>query len=54
VVRENVTRQALGVTIGIDWNKSIYSLAGYTYTTLQGDSGTVANHAVFISTGWRF
>lgn len=30
------------------------SLAGYTYTTLQGDSGTATNHAVFISTGNRF
>jgi hypothetical protein len=54
VVRENVTRQAVGVTLGIDWTKAIYSLAGYTYTNLQGDSGTAANHAVFISTGYRF
>ena len=54
VVKENVTRQALGMTLGIDWNKSIYSLAGYTYTNLQGESGTAINHAVFISTGCRF
>jgi hypothetical protein len=54
VVRENVTRQSLGLTLGLDWTKSIYSLAGYTYTNLQGDSGTAANHAVFISTGYRF
>lgn len=54
VVRENVNRHSLGLTLGIDWNKAIYSLAGYTYTTLQGDSGTAANHAVFISTGYRF
>jgi hypothetical protein len=54
VIRENVNRHSLGLTLGIDWNKAIYSLAGYTYTTLQGDSGTAANHAVFISTGYRF
>ncbi len=54
VVRENVNRHALGVALGIDWNKSLYSLAGYSFTTLQGESGNVFNHAIFLTTGYRF
>jgi hypothetical protein len=54
VVRELVNRHTMGVTLGYDWNKMLYSLAGYVYTLLQGDSGDASNHGVFITLGYRF
>lgn len=54
VIRENVDRQALGLMIGYDWTKSIFSLAGYTFTNLQGDSGNSSDHTLFLTTGYRF
>jgi hypothetical protein len=54
VIRENVDRHALGLNVGYDWTTAFFSSAGYTYTTLQGDSGTSDNHSVWISVGYRF
>ncbi len=54
VIRESVDRQALGLMIGYDWTKSIFSLAGYTFTSLQGDSGNSSDHSIFLTSGYRF
>ena len=54
VIRENVDRHALGLNVGVDWTPSFYSSAGYTYTTLQGDSGISNDHSVSVSFGVRF
>jgi hypothetical protein len=54
VIRENVDRHALGLNVGYDWTPSFYSSAGYTYTILQGDSGTSNDHSVAVSLGYRF
>lgn len=54
VIRENVDRHALGLNVGVDWTPSFYSSAGYTYTTLQGESGTSNDHSVAVSFGYRF
>ena len=47
-------RHALGLNVGYDWTPSLYSSAGYIYTTLQGDSGTSNDHSVAVSLGYRF
>jgi hypothetical protein len=54
VIRENVDRHALGVNVGVDWTAAFSSSAGYTFSTLQGDSGSSNDHAVWVSLGYRF
>ena len=54
VVRERVDRHAVGVTAGIDWTKSIFSAAGYTFTNRRGDLGSSTSHSVFLGVGFRF
>ncbi len=54
VIRENVDRHALGLNVGYDWTAAFFSSAGYTYTILQGDSGSSNDHAVWASLGYRF
>ena len=54
VVRERVDRNAVGVSAGIDWTKSIFSAAGYTFTNRRGDLGSSGSHAGFLGVGYRF
>ena len=54
VIRENVDRHALGFNVGYDWTAAFFSSAGYTYSTLQGDSGISNNHSVSVTLGYRF
>lgn len=54
VVRERVDRHAIGVSAAIDWTKSIFSAAGYTYTNRRGDLGSSTSHAGFLGVGYRF
>lgn len=54
VFQEIVDRHAIGITFGVDWTKSLFSTAGYTYSTMKGDSGTSHEHAGFLSLGYRF
>jgi hypothetical protein len=54
VIRERVDRHAVGVSAGIDWTKSIFSAAGYTFTTRRGDLGSSGSHAGFLGIGYRF
>jgi len=54
VVRERVDRNAIGVSVEIDWTKSIFSAAGYTFTDRRGDLGSSTSHAGFLGVGYRF
>ncbi|NJD62941.1 MAG: hypothetical protein FIA93_09530 [Deltaproteobacteria bacterium] len=54
VIRERVDRHAVGVTAGIDWTKSVFSVASYTFTDRRGDLGSSPSHAGFLGVGYRF
>lgn len=54
VIREQVDRHAVGVSAGIDWTKSIFSAAGYTFTNRRGELGSSGSHAGFLGVGYRF
>ncbi len=54
VIRERVDRHAVGVSAGIEWTKSIFSAAGYTFTSRRGDLGSSGSHAGFLGIGYRF
>lgn len=54
VIREKVDRHSIGVSAGIDWTKSLFSTFNYTYTAVNGDSGSSSSHSGFISVGFRF
>ena len=54
VIREQVDRQAIGLSAGIDWTKSLFSHVAYTFTTTRGDSGTAISNSGFIGIGYRF
>ena len=54
VFQEIVDRHAVGITFGFDWTKSFFTTAGYTYSTMKGDSGTSRDHATFVGLGYRF
>lgn len=54
IIKEKVDRHSIGISAGIDWTKSLFSLASYTYTTMRGDVGTSASHGGFIGLGYRF
>ena len=54
VIREEVDQHAIGVSAGIDWNKSLFSHIAYTFTTIKGDLGSSTSHAGFLGTGYRF
>ena len=54
VIKEKVDRHSIGISAGIDWTKSLFSLASYTYTTMRGDAGTSVSHGGFIGLGYRF
>jgi len=54
IIKEKVDRHSIGISAGIDWTKSLFSLASYTYTTMKGDVGTSTSHGGFIGLGYRF
>jgi len=54
VIKENVKRQSIGVSGGIDWTKYLFSTVTYTYTTIDGDSGSSSSQAGFVSLAYRF
>ncbi len=54
VIREEVDQNTIGVSAGIDWNKSLFSYTAYTYTTINGDLGSSTSHAGSLSIGYRF
>ena len=54
VIREEVDQNTIGVNAGIDWNKSLFSHMGYTYTAIRGDLGSSTSHAGSLGIGYRF
>jgi len=54
VVKERVDRHEIGATIGYDWTRSIFSVAGYTVTVFRGDAGSSTSNAGFVGVGYRF
>ncbi|MFA5807273.1 MAG: hypothetical protein WC978_02760 [bacterium] len=54
VVKERVDHHAIGATIGYEWTRSIFSVAGYTVTVLRGDVGSSTSNAGFAGVGYRF
>ena len=54
VIREEVDQDTIGVSAGIDWNKSLFSYITYTHTTINGDLGSSTSHAGSLSIGYRF
>ena len=54
LVKERVDRHTVGATIGYQWTRSIFSVAGYTVTVLRGDVGSSVSNAGFAGVGYRF
>ena len=54
VIREEVDQNTIGVSAGIDWNKSLFSHIAYTFTTIKGDLGSSTSHAGSLGIGYRF
>ena len=54
VIREKVDQHAIGVSMGIDWNRSLSSHIGYTFATTHGELGTSTSHAGFLEISCRF
>lgn len=54
VIREEVDRNAIGVSAGIDWSKSLFSYIAYTYATIDGDLGSSISHAGSLGIGYGF
>jgi len=54
IIKDKVDRHSFGISAGIDWTKTLFSLASYTYTTMKGDVGTSTSHGGFVGLGYRF
>ncbi|MEW6441404.1 MAG: hypothetical protein AB1640_10765 [bacterium] len=54
VIREKVSSHSLWASFGIDWTRSLFSQAGYSFTTTDGDLGTSDVHGVSAGIGYRF
>jgi hypothetical protein len=54
VVREDVDRHAVFLSVAIDWTSSLFSRAGYTFTDTEGDLGSSLSHSGFAGVGYRF
>ena len=54
MIREEVDQHAIGVSVGIDWNRSLSSHIGYTSATTDGELGTSTAHAGFLDISCRF
>jgi hypothetical protein len=54
VVREDVDRHAVFLSVAMDWTPSLFSRAGYTFTDTEGDLGSSLSHSGFAGVGYRF
>lgn len=54
VFRERVTRHSIGASAEYDWTQALFSTAGYTYTSRQGELGSTSSHYGFAGVGYRF
>ncbi len=54
VIRDKVDQHSFGISAGIDWSKTIFTHASYTFAIIKGDIGSSDSHAGFIGIGYRF
>jgi hypothetical protein len=54
VIKEKVKQNTIGLSAGIDWNKSLFSQMAYTFSTINGDLGSSTSHAGIVDIGYRF
>ena len=54
VVQDKVDQHSFGISAGIDWTRTIFTHASYTFTLMKGDIGSSNSHAGFIAIGYRF
>ena len=54
VIKELVDRHSFGINAGYDFSKALFAILGYTYTSENGDLGSLDNHSAVIGLGYRF
>ena len=54
LIKERVSRHTIGINAGFDFTKSLFSVAGYSYSTAEGDLGTTDIHFISAGLGYRF
>jgi len=54
VVKDKVDSHSVGISAGIDWTPSVFSVANVTYKVATGDVGTVRSQSGFAGIGYRF
>ena len=54
VVREMVNRHMIGVSLGIDWTRALFSQVDYTFILMDGELGNTKIHEPTVSVGYRF
>ena len=54
MIREEVDQHAIGVSLGIDWNRSLSSHIGYRFVTIDGELGTSTALTGFLDISYRF
>lgn len=54
VYKDQVSRNSIGLTIGMEILPSLTSHLSYTYSTMSGDIGDIDNHNALIGLNYRF
>jgi hypothetical protein len=54
IINEPVDRQTIGVNMGYQFTRHIFSFINYAYTTYKGDAGTSKSHTGTIGIGYSF
>lgn len=54
IINEPVDRQTIGINMGYQFSRHIFSFINYAYTTYEGDAGTSKSHTGTIGVGYSF
>ena len=54
IINEPVDRQTIGINMGYQFTRHIFSFFNYAYTSYKGDAGTSESHAGTIGIGYSF
>lgn len=54
IISEPVDRQTIGINMGYQFTRQIFSFINYAYTSYKGDAGTSKSHTVSIGLGYNF
>jgi hypothetical protein len=54
IINEPVDRQTIGINMGYQFTRNIFSFINYAYTTYKGDAGTSKSHTGTIGIGFNF